>query len=94
MEITEILKFPHYALTTDTFSQYVVNFEECIPVGCVPSATVGTSTWGGGRPSGEVSALGGVCLGGCLPRGVSARGWVDRQTPVKTLPFHNYCCGR
>ena len=37
--------------------------QECIPVGCVPSAAV------------AVSGVGGVCLGGCLPRGeLSAQG--------------------
>ena len=39
--------------------------EECIPVGCVPSAAVAV----GGR-GGET----GVCLGGCLPRGVVSAG--------------------
>ena len=34
--------------------------QECIPVGCVPSAAVTVSRGGG------VSALGGVCSGGCL----------------------------
>ena len=37
--------------------------QECIPVGCVPSAAVAVC-WGGGSSRGEVSARGGVCLGG------------------------------
>ena len=62
--------------------------QECIPVGCVPSAAV---TVGGG---------GVVCPGGCLPRGGSASGcipphlWTESQTGVKTLPFRNFVCGR
>ena len=42
--------------------------QECIPVGCVPSTAVAVY-WGGGCLRG-----GGVCLGGCLPAGVSACG--------------------
>ena len=50
--------------------------QECIPVGCVPSAAVAV-------PGGV--CLGGVCLigGVCLPRGVSAKGVAD------TLPGQN-----
>ena len=51
--------------------------QECIPVGCVPSAAVAIS--GGGD----------VCLGECLRGGCTPS--VDRQTLVKTLPFRNYC---
>ena len=44
--------------------------QESIPVGGVPSAAVaiclGVSAWG------WVSAQGGICLGGCLPRGYLA----------------------
>ena len=47
--------------------------QECIPVGCVPSAAVAVR-WVGCLPgwvsAQGVSARGGVCLGGCLPRGV------------------------
>ena len=59
--------------------------QECIPVGCVPSATVaicrgvpalgGCLFWGGCLLQG-VPALGGACSRGCLVQGVSApRGW-------------------
>ena len=48
-----------------------------IPVGCVPSAVVAVCG-------------GGVCLqGGLYSPPPAARGPVDRQTPVKTLPFRN-----
>ena len=51
--------------------------QECIPVGCVPSAAVAVC-WGGvclgGGVCPGVSAQGGVCPGGCLHRGVSAQG--------------------
>ena len=53
--------------------------QECIPVGCVPSAAVAIC-WGGGCLPGGVSAQrgclprGGVCPGVCLPGGVSAQG--------------------
>ena len=52
--------------------QYTKYFkQECIPVGCVPSAVVAVC-WGG-LPGGGVSAWwrGGVCLGGAYLRGVS-----------------------
>ena len=60
-------------------------------------------------PEGVICLGGGVgwdvCLEGCLPRGCLSAGYlpsptqrqtppVDRQTPVKTLPLRNYCCGR
>ena len=47
--------------------------QECIPVGCVPSAVVAI---GGGYLPGGCQPRGGVCLGGCLPRGVSTWGGV------------------
>ena len=34
---------------------------------------------------------GGVSLGGVH---LNPSPPMDRQTPIKTLPFHNYCCGR
>ena len=40
--------------------------QECIPVGCVPSAAMAISGGGGGGLSAQV--------GGCLPSGVSAQG--------------------
>ena len=53
--------------------------QECIPVGCVPSAAV--AIWGG------------VCPEGCLPRGCvhlpPPRGQNSWHTLVKTLPFRN-----
>ena len=56
------------------------NFEqECIPVGCVPSAAVVVS--GGGVSAKGGYLPGGVSLGGCLPRGVSAGG-VCPDTPL------------
>ena len=42
--------------------------QECIPVGCVPSAAVAVSGGGGVFPG--VSAQGGVCLRGGLPSGI------------------------
>ena len=56
----------------------IVLKQECIPVGCVPSAAVAVC-WGTG---GSASQEGGcVCLqGGCTPLPTP----VDRQTPVKT----------
>ena len=39
-----------------------------------------------------------VGVGGCItiPRGIPTppRGRKDRQTPMKTLPSRNYCCGQ
>ena len=47
--------------------------QECIPVGCVPSAAVTVSGGGGVFPG--VSAQGGVCLrGGGLPSGIACLG--------------------
>ena len=52
--------------------------QECIPVGCVPSAAVAVFTpvcqsfcsqGGGCLPGGGLSAQGGVSARGCLPRG-------------------------
>ena len=47
--------------------------QECIPIGCAPCTAVAVS-WGGGG----LSATGGVCLGGFLPRGVSVGGCFPR----------------
>ena len=52
--------------------------QECISVGCVPSAAVAVCPGGGVSPGG-VSAQGGLpggvsAQGECLPRGVSAQG--------------------
>ena len=60
--------------------------QECIPVGCVPSAAVAIS-WEGvyvwGCLPWRVSAWGeGVSVWGCLPRGVSAQGEVSAQEGV------------
>ena len=72
--------------------------EECIPVGCVPSAAVAICWWGTVCPGG-VSAQRCVCLGGCLPRGQGCLLgcvwqtlplWTEWQTLVKTLPCRNY----
>ena len=41
-----------------------INKQECIPVGCVPSATVAVCWGDGGCLLWGVSALGGVCSGG------------------------------
>ena len=68
--------------------------QECIPVGCVPSAAV--AAWGGGGlPKGWVSARGvgvsawgfwgclpgGVCLGGAYPGGCLPRGGCTPPPP-------------
>ena len=80
--------------------------QECIPVGCVPPASVAVSVVGGCLPRG-------VCLGGgCLPRGCLPRGCLSKercthppiaswdthtplrtewQTGVKTLPWPKLC---
>ena len=65
--------------------------QECIPVGCIPSAGVVISGGAG------VSAQG---MGGCLPLGCTppdpeADTHLNRMTyrQVKTLHFCNYCCG-
>ena len=51
------------------------NPEECIPVGCVPSAAVAIC-WRG------------VCQGGCLPReGVSACGCLPDTPPLPLPPW-------
>ena len=54
--------------------------QECIPVVCVLSAAVSRPSRGRG-----VSALLGVHLPPL---------WTESQTGVKTLPFHNFACGR
>ena len=55
--------------------------QECIPVGCVPSAVLAI-LWG-------VFAQG--CLSrGYLPKGLSATPCKQSQIPVKTLPYRNY----
>ena len=60
--------------------------QECIPVGCVPSAPV-TASWGGG-----------VCPGACLCRGVLAGGVcppVNRITDrCKNITLPQLRCGR
>ena len=61
--------------------------QECIPVRCVPSATVAVS-WGSAW-SGGVPGLGGAWSGGAWSRGVSQHALrqtppMDRQTGVKT----------
>ena len=71
--------------------------QEKIPVGCVPSAAVairgGVSAQGEGVCPGRVSAWGwgclprrGVCLGGCLPRGLYPRGCVSQHALRQTSP--------
>ena len=76
--------------------------QECIPVGCVPSAAeavCGVSARGRGcLPGGGVSASEGVCPGrvgsarggGVCPGGLP----VNRITGEKTLPFRNFVCGQ
>ena len=56
----------------DPFGKFMCRSrQECIPVGCVPSAAVAFCWWGRGCLPRGVSA-GGVCL----PKGVSAGGSV------------------
>ena len=74
------LDYHNFYLAVTSLTQSPTQIQECIPVGCIPSAAMA----GGG----------GVCLGGVYPSVQRGRPPVDRQTPVKTLPFRNYCCGR
>ena len=60
-----------------SFWKQNTEIQECIPEGCVPSAAVAVSG-------------GGVCLGVCLPRGVSAQG-ACTPPPVCT-EFLTYTC--
>ena len=80
--------------------------QECIPVGCVPSAAVavpgGVCLPGGVSACQRVSAWQGRAGEGvCLPRGVCLPGggrylsvtlplWTEWETRVKTLPCCNY----
>ena len=61
--------------------------QECIPVGCIPPASVAVSGGWGCLP-GDVSpggvCPGGVCLGGCLPH-PTPRGQTDACENI-TLP--------
>ena len=57
------------------------NKQECIPLGCIPSAAVAIS--GGG-----VSAYGGVRPGGCLPRGCVCPG---RCLPMGCVCLEGMC---
>ena len=67
---------------------YFTSKQECIPVGCVPSAVVAVSGWGEGVSAKGAVYLreGGVCLrqGVCLPDNPPP--WTEWQTGVKTLP--------
>ena len=85
-------------------TKYVGKLQECIPVGCLPSAAVAVSGgWGGvvrlGGGCWPRGCLpGGVCPGGlpggCLPRGVSVqggclpRGWLPRGGGNRRLWKH------
>ena len=68
--------------------------QECIPVGCVPSAAVGVcwrggvcSRWGGLLP-GRVSALGSVCSwGDVCYRGVYPSMHWGRRPPVNRMTY-------
>ena len=71
------------------------SIQECIPVGCIPSAAVAVFFWGGGclprgcLPGGGLPG-GGVCLGGCLPRrGVHPLPPVDRIDTRLTHAWEN-----
>ena len=50
--------------------------QECIRLGWIPSAAVAAGDWEDwvGVSAQDGCLPGGVCLGGCLPRGVSAKG--------------------
>ena len=65
--------------------------QECIPVGCVPSAAVAVC-WGGGWPGGVSAQVVSASMhwGRPLPH-CEQNDW---QTGVKTLPFHNFVCVR
>ena len=68
-----------------------------IPIGCVPPDFVVT---GGGMVSGRGEEGYGPRRGRYGSRGYGPRGvpvlppWTEWQTPVKTLPSHNFVCGR
>ena len=91
----EIYTRRYNAYTTSSLEIISVK-QECIPVGCIPSATVAVC-WGGGVAPGVVSGPRGFLLqgvpppGGCLLLGVVSQHalrqnppLVDRQTGVKT----------
>ena len=71
-----------FLLNLKLFIETIFGELECIPVGCIPSASVaavvGVSTWGclsGGVLPREVSAKGGVCPGGvCVSQHALGRG--------------------
>ena len=65
--------------------QYTKYFkQECIPVGCVPSAVVAVC-WGGGLPGGGcLPGGGGVCLGGAY-----LGGCITAFTEADTPPGQN-----
>ena len=73
--------------------------QECIPVGCVPSAAVAICL-GGGLPRGVCGGRGVSAPGRCLPMGVCVSQHALRQTPpcrqnswdmlVKILPCRNF----
>ena len=86
----------------NTFNK--IKEQECIPVGCVPSAAVVVYWVGGCLPGGMfaqgVSAQRGVCLGegdcggrGCLKD--SALLWTEfLRHACENITFRNYYCGR
>ena len=76
LDLLLILYTLHYIITA-------VRVQECIPVGCVPSATVAVCCWKGGACSGGVPAPGRGR--GCLLPGVGV-GMVSQHALRKTLP--------
>ena len=73
---------PGEYLPREVFTQVV-----CLPRGCLSRGV--SARWGGlqgGLPSGGLPSEG-------LPKGAYTTPPVDRQTSVKTKPFHKYGCG-
>ena len=60
--------------------------QECIPIGCVPSAAVAVCWWGGG---GSVSAQG---VGVCIPASTKADTLPNFVPPPLWTEFLTYAC--
>ena len=71
-----IPKILNIILLTVSILRQINYKQECIPVGCIPSVAVAV-----GGVSARGLPAGGVCLGGCLPRRVSAPVHAEMHIP-------------